>query len=186
MANRLSMVSGLQAGKNCQEFLVQLHMIQASGLALGNDTNIHGPTDLIMVMSEKLSYPAFESIPADRIADLATHRYPQSGVHPAGADDDNEVACVIPYTFPPVFLVFARSTNPAKPGKGLLIIHPVVRLLARNCCRQTLAAPGTPTPDYVRSRFATHPLAKTVRTLATNPTWLKCSLHLYLLLFYNR
>jgi hypothetical protein len=84
---------------------------------------------------------------------------------------------MITSSLPPDFLVFARSTNPAKPGQGLFIVHPMVRLLARNRRSQTLATPGTPTPDNVCAGFGTHPLAEAVSTLATDSAWLKCTLH---------
>ena len=105
-------------------------MIQASGLAFGDNGYIHGRTELIIVMSEELSYPAFESIPANRVTDLATHCYTQSGAVPARAHDDNEMGRMITFSLPPGFLVFARPANPANPGKGLFIVHPMVRLLA--------------------------------------------------------
>lgn len=152
-------------------------MIQVSGLTFGDDGYIHGRTELFMVISEELSYPAFESIPAYRITDLATHGYTQTGVVPARVYNDYKMGRMITSSLPPDSLVFARAANPAKPGQGLFIVHPMVRLLARDRRGQTLAAPGTPTPDYIRTGLGTHPLAEAVGTLATDSAWLKCTLH---------
>ena len=105
-------------------------MIQASGLAFGNNGYIRGRTELFIVMSEEFSYPAFESIPTNRVTDLATHCYTQTRLVLARVDDDNEMGRMITLSLPPDGLVFARSTNPAKPGQGLFILHPDGRLLA--------------------------------------------------------
>ena len=105
-------------------------MIQASGVALDDNGYIHGRTELIIAMSEELSYPAFESIPANRITDLATHGYTQARVVSARVYGNNKMGRMITFSLPPGFLVFARSTNPAKPGKGSVFVHPIVRLLA--------------------------------------------------------
>ena len=64
-------------------------MIQASGLAFGDNGYIHGRTELIIVMSEELSYPAFESIPTNRITNLATHGYTQARAVSARVYNDN-------------------------------------------------------------------------------------------------
>ena len=64
-------------------------MIQASGLAFGDNGYIHGRTELIIVMSEELSYPAFESIPANRVTNLATHGYTQARAGSARVYNDN-------------------------------------------------------------------------------------------------
>jgi hypothetical protein len=104
-------------------------MIQASGLAFGNNGNIHGPTELVVVMSEKLSYPTFESIPTNCVADLATHGYTEAGVVPTRADNHNKMGRVITLSFLPGPLVFTGLTDPSKPGKVLLTVHPMVRLL---------------------------------------------------------
>lgn len=104
-------------------------MIQASGLAFGDNGYIHDRTEPLIVMSEELSDPAFQSIAANRVTDLATHGYTQARVFSARVDDNNQMGRMITLSLPPGFLVFARSTNPAKPGKGL-IVHLMVRLLA--------------------------------------------------------
>ena len=106
-----------------------MQMIQASGLAFGDNGNVHGPTELFMVMSEKFSNPAFESIPANSITNLATHGYTQPGVVPTRAGNHNKMARVITLSFLPGPLVFTGLTDPSKPGKVLLTVHPMVRLL---------------------------------------------------------
>jgi len=52
MANRLIMIIGLQAGKDCQNFLVHLQTTQTSGLPLGNYRNIHELIEVFITMSE--------------------------------------------------------------------------------------------------------------------------------------
>ena len=101
-------------------------MIQAAGLAFGDNGNIHGPTELFMMVSEELSNPALESIPADSIANFATHSQPQTGVAPARVDNHNKMGCVIVLSFLPDPLVFAGSTDPTQPGEGLFTVHPMV------------------------------------------------------------
>ena len=105
-------------------------MIQASGLAFGDNGYIRGRTELFIVMSEELSYPAFKSIPTNRVTDFATHCYTETRVVLARLYDDNKMGRMIMLSVPPGILVFARSSNPAKPGKGVFIVHPMVRLLA--------------------------------------------------------
>ena len=106
-----------------------MQMIQASGMTFGDDRNIHGLAELLVVMSEELSNPALESIPGDRITDLATHRYTQAGFVPTRVYNHNKVGRVITFPFLPGFLIFAGSADPTTPGKGLFTVHPVVRLL---------------------------------------------------------
>ena len=98
-------------------------MIQASGLAFGDNGYIHGRTELIIVMSEELSYPAFESIPANSITNLATHGYTQAGVVPTRAGNHNKMGRVITLSFLPGALIFAGPTDPLRPGEGLLTFH---------------------------------------------------------------
>jgi hypothetical protein len=52
MANRLIMILGLQAGKDCGNFLVHLQMTQVSGMAFGYDRNVNDPAELLVVLSE--------------------------------------------------------------------------------------------------------------------------------------
>ena len=105
-------------------------MIQVSGMTFGDNGYIHGLTELFIVMSEKLSYPALESVATNGVTDLATHGYTQARVVPARVYDNNKMGRMKALSLPPGILVFARSTNPVKPGKGLFIVHPMVRLLA--------------------------------------------------------
>ena len=105
-------------------------MIQVSGMMFGDNGYIYDCTELFITMSEELSYPAFESISTDCVADLATHGDTQARVVSARVYDNNKMGRMITLSLPPGFLVFARSTNPVKPGKGLFIVHPMVRLLA--------------------------------------------------------
>jgi hypothetical protein len=105
-------------------------MIQVSGLTFGDNGYIHGRTELFIVMSEELSYPAFEPVPTNRVTNLATHGYTQARVVSARVYNDNKMGRMITLSLPPGLLIFTRSTNPSKPGKGLFIAHPMVRLLA--------------------------------------------------------
>ncbi len=102
-------------------------MFQVSGSAFGDNRNIHDLTELFAVISEELSNPAFESIPANRITDLATHGYTQAGNILTGIDNHNKMGRVITSPFLPGPLVFAGSTDPANPGEGLFAVHPMVR-----------------------------------------------------------
>ena len=102
-------------------------MIQASGLAFGDNGNVHGPTELFMVMSEKFSNPAFESISANSITNLATHGYTQAGVVPTRAGNHNKMCRVIALSFLPGPLIFAGPTDPVRPGEGLFTFHLMVR-----------------------------------------------------------
>ena len=52
MANRLNMILGLQAGKDCNNFLVHLRMTQASGMALGYDRDVRDLAELLVMLSE--------------------------------------------------------------------------------------------------------------------------------------
>ena len=102
-------------------------MIQAPGLAFGDNGNIHGPTELFIVMSEELSNPALESVPANRITNLATHCYAQAGIVPTRAEHYNKMGRVITLSFLPDSLIFAGSTDPAQPGEGLFTVHSMIR-----------------------------------------------------------
>ena len=101
-------------------------MIQASGLAFGDNRNVHGPAELFIVMSEELSNPAFESIPANSITNLATHGHTQAGVAPTRAGNHNKMGRVITLSFLPGLLIFTGSTDPAHPGEGLFTFHLIV------------------------------------------------------------
>jgi len=102
-------------------------MIQASGLAFGNNGNIHDLAELFIVMSEELSNPAFDSVPANRISNLATHGYTQAGVVLTRVDNHNKMGRVITLSYLPDTLVFAGSTDPTEPGEGLFSVHPMFR-----------------------------------------------------------
>ena len=97
-------------------------------MTFGDNGYIYDCTELFIAMSEELSYPAFESIATNCVTDLATHCYTQARVVLARVGDDNKMGRMITLSLPPDFLVFARSTNSAKPGKVLCISHPMVRL----------------------------------------------------------
>jgi len=105
-------------------------MIQASGLVFGDNGNIRDRAELFIVMSEELSYPAFESISTNRVTDFATHCYTETRIVSTRVYDDYKMGRMIKLSLPPGCLVFARSANPAKPGKGFFIDHPMDRLLA--------------------------------------------------------
>ena len=83
-------------------------MIQAPGLAFGDNGNIHGPTELFIVMSEELSNPAL-------------------GIVPTRAEHYNKMGRVITLSFLPDSLIFAGSTDPAQPGEGLFTVHSMIR-----------------------------------------------------------
>ena len=64
-------------------------------MAFGDNGNVHDPTELFIVMSEKFSNPAFESIPANSITNLATDCNPQTRKAPSRIHNHNKMGSMI-------------------------------------------------------------------------------------------
>jgi len=107
MANRLSMIIGPQAGKDCQKFPVHLRMTQASGLALCYNRNICNLIKLFVVLSKYLAYPPLKFIAADSITYLTTGSYSQAGAVPAWVDNHYKMGRMITRTLFPGSLELA-------------------------------------------------------------------------------
>ena len=109
MANRLNMTLGLQAGKNCKNFLVHLKMTQLPGVAFGHYRDIRGPAEQLIVLSEQLSKPAFQSVAAHRVADLAADGDAEARDIPSRINNDNKVGGMKTLSLAPDSLVFAGA-----------------------------------------------------------------------------
>ena len=124
MANRLIMVIGLQAGKDCQNFLVHLQTTQASGLPLGNYRNIHNLIETIIVVSKQLTKPAFETIATNGITNLTAYRNTETRDFTSRTHDDSEMICLIAPSLLPDLLVLTGTAHPANFLEGLFSLHP--------------------------------------------------------------
>ena len=129
MVNRLIMIIGLQAGKNCHEFLVHLQMIQVSGFLLGYNRNIQRTTEKLTVSPKQFSNPPLEPISTNSIADFATHRYPQSRKFTSGDNYHYKMGGMITFSLATNMPEFNGTTNPAFSGEGLFIFHPLFDII---------------------------------------------------------